>query len=95
MAIKKEDVEHVARLARLALTDAEKELFAGQLAHILEHMEQLKRLDTSKVPPTSQVLGLKNVFREDVAAPFPKTESLLANAPDREAGYFKVAKVIE
>ena len=95
MAITLQEVENVARLARLALTPAEKELFAGQLGHILEHMDQLKKLDTSRVPPTSHVLGFTNVFREDEPVPFAKAAALLANAPGREGGFFKVPKVIE
>lgn len=95
MAITVKEVQYVARLARLALTPEETELFAGQLGHILEHMEQLKRLDTSRVPPTSHVLGLTNVLREDAAAPSPCGEALLANAPEREGNFFKVPKVIE
>ena len=94
MKIERKDVDYVARLARLALTDAEKELYAGQLGHILEHMEQLARLDTSKTPPTSHVLGFTNVFREDTARLSPAAKALLGNAPEREADYFKVPKVI-
>ena len=95
MTISRKDVDYVARLARLELTEGEKELFAGQLGHILEHMGQLAKLDTASVPPTSSVLGFKNVFRDDKAKRFENTEALLANAPAREAGYFKVPKVIE
>ena len=95
MAITPKDVDYAARLARLSLTAAEKELYAGQLGHILQHMEQLKKLDTSKVPPTTSVLGARNVFREDKAVPFARAEALLANAPEREANFFKVPKVIE
>ncbi|MBI4052153.1 MAG: Asp-tRNA(Asn)/Glu-tRNA(Gln) amidotransferase subunit GatC [Elusimicrobia bacterium] len=95
MEITIKEVEHVARLARLALETGEKEKLAQQLKVILSSMEELKKLDTSKVPPTSHVLGLKSVLREDVVVPFEGREAILKNAPARELDLFKVKKVIE
>ena len=88
-------VRQVARLARLELSEAEVGRFKDQLGHILETMEELKQVDTSGVSPTSHVLGLTDVLREDVARPFAHREDLLAGAPRREGPYFKVPKVIE
>lgn len=95
MALTREDVAHIARLARLALTEEEKLRFLEQLGNILDHVSKLKSLKTEGVPPTSHVLPLKNVWREDVVVPPPDHEALLSNAPDREGPYFKVKKVIE
>ena len=95
MAIGEEDVKKIAKLARLKLSPQEIHLYQSQLVKILESMDELSRLDTSKVPPTASVLGLTNVMREDVPAPFGGVEKLLANAPEREGPYFKVRKVIE
>jgi len=97
MAITKKEVEHVARLARLALTEDEKERFTAQLGSILEYIEKLNRLDTQDVPPTTHVLPVANVWREDHAEPnrLGSTNDLLANAPEREGPFFKVKKVIE
>lgn len=88
------DVEHVARLARLSLSEEEKSLFARQMEDILTHIDQLSRLDTSKIPATYHALKIKNVLRKDEPRSFEKTESLLKNAPQREAGFFKVPQVI-
>jgi aspartyl-tRNA(Asn)/glutamyl-tRNA(Gln) amidotransferase subunit C len=97
MKITRNDVEYVARLARLELTEAEKEQYAGQLEHILDYIDQLNRLDTTDVPPTSHVLPLANVWREDVQRPSSpeEIERLLANAPERDDNFFKVKIVIE
>lgn len=97
MKISRKDVEYVARLARLELTETEKDTFTGQLGSILEYIDQLNRLETADVPPTSHVLALQNVWREDAARPCPETvrENILANAPEREDDFFKVKKVIE
>ena len=95
MAIGKEDVLKIAKLAKLKLTPAEVDLYQSQLGKILDSMAELSRLNTSQVPPTTSVLGLTNISREDVPKPFTDTERLLANAPEREGSYFKVRKVIE
>lgn len=89
------DVDHVARLARLALTDEERKKYLAQLSRILDHIQTLSAHDTSNVVPTHHVVPLANVWREDVAVPFDDREGLLANAPEREDVFFKVRKVIE
>ena len=97
MKITKQDVEHVARLARLALSEAEKERYAAQLGSILAYIDVLNKFDTANVPPTSHVLPLSNIWREDQAEPsrLGSAEDILANAPESEGPYFKVKKVIE
>ena len=90
----KAQVEHVALLARLELTEEEKEKYASQLNDILEHVEALNRLDTDDVPPTAHVLPLRNVMREDKVCDHLSNEEALANAPSREDGAFKVPKII-
>ena len=97
MKITKKDVEYVARLARLKLSEEEKEKFTGQLESILGYIDKLNAIDTTSVKPTSHIMGLKNVWREDELTPCSDAvrEALLANAPDRENDYFKVKKVIE
>jgi len=93
--ITKKEVESVARLARLRLTEEEKEKYTKQLADILKYINKLNELNTEKVEPTSHVLPLSNVFREDRVRPSLEQEEILANAPEAEAGHFKVKKVIE
>jgi aspartyl-tRNA(Asn)/glutamyl-tRNA(Gln) amidotransferase subunit C len=100
MSITQKDVEHVARLARLSLTEAEKERYTAQLAQILEYVEKLGTVSTENVPPTSHVLPMANVWREDKAEPstaetLGSSEDFLSNAPEREGPFFKVKKVIE
>jgi aspartyl-tRNA(Asn)/glutamyl-tRNA(Gln) amidotransferase subunit C len=95
MAISLTEVRHVARLARLALPDAELETLGSQLGSLLEYVKQLDRLDTSDVVPTSHAVEIGTPFREDVAVPFGDTEALLANAPDREGDSFRVPRIIE
>ena len=89
------DVEHVARLARLELSEEEKKLFAGQMAAIFGYVEKLKELNTEGILPTSHAVPMENAFREDVALPAFGTETALANAPDRVESFFRVPKVIE
>lgn len=97
MKISKKDVEYVARLARLELTEKEKDTFTEQLGSILDYIDRLNRQETADVPPTSHVLDLKNVWREDEVRPCPEEvrRNILANSPDREDDLFKVKKVIE
>jgi len=91
----KMDIEKVARLARLELTEEEKVTFGNQLEQILNYMEQLNGLDTTGVEPTSHAIPISNVFKEDEVNPsFPQKE-VLAIAPDEEDGHFKVPKIIE
>jgi len=95
VAIDDRTVEHVARLSRLELTPEERELFREQLSRILEYFSKLNELDTSGVPPTSHVVPMSNVFREDVVTPSLEREEVLGEAPDQEEGYFKVPRVFE
>jgi aspartyl-tRNA(Asn)/glutamyl-tRNA(Gln) amidotransferase subunit C len=90
MAISRDDVLHVARLARLELSDAEVERFQGQLSAILDAVSKVQELDLSDVPPTSHPLEVVNVWREDQPRPSLPVEEALANAPDRDGDLFKV-----
>jgi len=89
------DVEHIAQLARLALTDSEKEKFATQLASILSYVEKLKELDTTNVEATSHVVTIGNVVREDKVIPSLEEDVALLNAPDRAGNFYRVPKIIE
>jgi aspartyl-tRNA(Asn)/glutamyl-tRNA(Gln) amidotransferase subunit C len=95
MKISRQEVEHVAKLARLELSDGEQEKLTEQLSGILTYVEKLNELDTSGVEPTAHVLDIKNVMRDDVAAPSLSQERALANAPEKAAGHYKVPKIIE
>jgi len=88
-------VEHVANLARLRFNEEEKQKLAGQLGAILEYIEQLNKLNTDDVPPTSHVIPVINVVREDVVKPSLTQEEALANAPGGVDGLFEVPKIIE
>jgi aspartyl-tRNA(Asn)/glutamyl-tRNA(Gln) amidotransferase subunit C len=88
-------VEHVAKLARLAVNEEEKEAFSRQLSEILTYIDKLNELDTSKVQPTSHVLDLSNVLRDDMIRESLSTTDVLANAPDRVNDFFRVPKIIE
>lgn len=94
MSLSLADVEHVAALARLRLTDAEKESLREQLSSILEHIAVLDRLDTSEIPPTAQVIALDNVMRDDVVWPSLSQEEVLANAPAQQDGFIAVRAVL-
>jgi aspartyl-tRNA(Asn)/glutamyl-tRNA(Gln) amidotransferase subunit C len=89
------DVEHIAQLARLALTDSEREKFATQLASILSYVEKLKELDTSGIEPTSHVVTIGNVMREDRVSPSLAKDVVLMNAPDKAGDFYRVPKIIE
>lgn len=95
MKMTEADVEHVARLARLELNSAEKELFTSQMDAILGYVEKLMGLNTEGIVPTSHAVPVNNAFREDVAYPSIGLEKALANAPDRAGSFFAVPKVIE
>ena len=90
MAISRDEVLHVARLARLALTDEEVERLGGQLSAILEAVGKVSELDLDDIEPTAHPLELVNVWAEDEPQPSLPVEEALANAPDREAGFFRV-----
>jgi aspartyl-tRNA(Asn)/glutamyl-tRNA(Gln) amidotransferase subunit C len=93
--IAREDVEHVAELARLDLTPAEKEQFIAQLNSILTYIEKLNELDTRDVEPTSHVLPMSNVFRDDEVRPSMDRAEVLRNAPEESHFFFKVPRIIE
>jgi len=95
MALTLEEVEHIASLARLRLTDEEKARYREQLSAILDYMVKLKALDTSTIEPTATVLPLRTVLRSDVSRPSLPPDQLLANAPAAEAEMFRVPPVLE
>jgi len=93
--ISRQDVEHVARLARLALDDAELERMREQLNGILGYIDTLRALDTAGVEPTSHAVPLVNVMREDAERPCLSRDDALASAPDRAGEFFRVPRIIE
>jgi len=95
MKLSKQEVEHVAKLARLEMTEAEKEAFSRELSSILTYIEQLKSWDTTGVEPTATVLDQDNVFRGDQVRPSLPVETALSNAPEAEDGYFRVPRILE
>ncbi len=95
MALTLEEVEHIADLARLSLTDEEKERFREQLSAILDHFSKLQTLDTADIPPTFSVLSPHNVLRPDRVHPCLTPEELLRNAPQSENNQFRVPPVLE
>lgn len=95
MRISKEDVIHVAKLARLQLSDEELERMTRELDCILAYMEQLRSVDTTGIEPTAHAMELSNVFREDEVCPSLDVEEALANAPRRRNDAFEVPRIIE
>ncbi len=95
MALTRDDVLHIARLARIALSDDEVERFRAQLSGILDHFAALAAVDTEAVEPTAHPLPLANVMREDVIEPSLPRDAVLANAPLTEDGYIRVRAVLE
>jgi aspartyl-tRNA(Asn)/glutamyl-tRNA(Gln) amidotransferase subunit C len=92
--ISREDVAHVAQLARLRLTDEELDLFTGQLAAVLEHAEDVESLDVHDIEPTAHPLPLVNVTRPDELRPTLDRDEVLAAAPEVEDGQFKVPMIL-
>jgi aspartyl-tRNA(Asn)/glutamyl-tRNA(Gln) amidotransferase subunit C len=90
-----DEVEHVARLARLALDAEEKERMRRQLDAILGYVEQLRRVDTEGIEPTAHVLPLVNVMRDDEVRPSYPADAMLHNAPDAQDGQFRVPRILE
>ena len=88
-------VEHIAELARLSLSDEEKARYQEQLSAILEYFERLQAVDTSAIPPTATVLPLRNVMRADESRDSASREDVLANAPQTEDGCFRVQAVLD
>ncbi len=95
MKLSREEVKHIALLARLGLNEDEIEKFRLQLSNILDNFEVLKQVDTSNLPPTAQSVNLQNVFRADEARTSYPAEEILANAPQQDINYFKVKAVLE
>lgn len=95
MTLTLEEVEHIAELARLRLTEEEKERYREQLSAILDYAARLQELDTSDIPPTSSVLPTRSVLRPDQPQPGLTIEELLKNAPDTEGRQFRVPPILE
>ena len=95
MKLSREEVLHIALLARLGLSEAEVDMFREQLSDILGHFEELQQVDTSGIPPTAHSVALQNVLRKDAVAPSLPQGEVLANAPEREGDLFKVRPVLE
>jgi aspartyl-tRNA(Asn)/glutamyl-tRNA(Gln) amidotransferase subunit C len=95
MSLTAEEVLHIARLARIALTDADVERFTPQLSGILDHFAELAAVDTEGLEPTAHPLPLSNVMRADLVAPSLSQADALANAPVQEDGFFRVRAVLE
>ncbi len=95
MKLSHEEVLHIARLARLGLTEEDVDKFGEQLSNILENFEILKQVDTTDIPPTAQPVALHNVMRDDKVTLSLAPEDILANAPRREGDCFRVRAVLE
>ncbi|MCF6139160.1 Asp-tRNA(Asn)/Glu-tRNA(Gln) amidotransferase subunit GatC [Pseudalkalibacillus berkeleyi] len=93
--ITKEEVKHVAKLARLSVTEEDADMFTKQLDDIIGYAEQLNELDTENVEPTTHVLDMKNILREDVKKEWLTNEEALKNTPDKQNGLIKVPAVLE
>jgi aspartyl-tRNA(Asn)/glutamyl-tRNA(Gln) amidotransferase subunit C len=93
--ISRVEVEHVARLARLELSEADKDRMQGELDGILAYIDKLRALDVEGVPPTTHAVPLTNVMRADEPEPSLPSEEMLANAPDRNGEYVRVPRIIE
>lgn len=95
MKISEKEIEHIAALARLSLSEEEKVLFGSQLSSILEYMDKLNELDTKDIEPTSHVLSLSNVMRGDVPKDSITRDEALMNAPEHTEKFYRVPKIIE
>jgi len=95
MKISREEVLHIARLARLGVTEEEVDRLSEQLSNILENFEILQQVDTTDVPPTAQSIALQNVVSDDSIAPSLPPSEVLANAPQKEGDFFKIRAVLE
>jgi len=95
MKLSREEVLHIARLARVGLTEAEINRFSEQLSQLLENFEVLQQVDTTDVPPTAQSIDLQSVMRDDEVAPSFPADDILKNAPRREGDCFRVRAVLE
>jgi aspartyl-tRNA(Asn)/glutamyl-tRNA(Gln) amidotransferase subunit C len=95
MGLTREEVLHVARLARLSFSEAEVDRLRDQLGDILDYIRQLDTLDTRDVVPTSHAVEMGTPFRDDTVRPFGDKEAILSNAPDRVGDFFRVPRIIE
>ena len=95
MKLSRDEVLHIALLARLGLTEAEVDRFSEQLSNILENFEVLQQVDTDGIPPTAQAIPLQSVMRRDEVAPSLPASDILANAPRKEEDFFRVRAVLE
>lgn len=95
MKLSRDEVLHIALLARLGLTETEVDKLSEQLSNILENFEVLQQVDTSGIPPTAQAIALQNVMKEDKEAASLPPDQILANAPQSDGGFFKVRAVLE
>ncbi len=95
MKLSREEVLHIARLARLGVTEADVDKFREQLSNLLENFQALQEVDTEGVPPTAQSIDLHSVVSEDEVAPSLPPEQVLANAPRKKGGFFRVRAVLE
>lgn len=95
MKVTKETIEHVANLARLNLSEEEKERLTVEMENIISYVDKLNELDTAGIEPTQHVLSIKNVFRKDEKGASFNRDKILSNAPSEENGCFKVPKVVE
>ena len=95
MSLTRDEVLHIARLARVGLSEEDVAKFQEQLSEILDHFEALRRLDTEGVPPTSHPLPLESVMRQDEVGPSLPRDEVLANAPLEDEGFFRVRAVLE
>ena len=95
MKLSREEVEHIALLARIGLSEEEVERFRKELSSILAYFSRLQEVNTEDVPPTSHVIPLSNVMREDKIAPSLPPEEVLSNAPEVEEGFIKVPPILE
>jgi len=95
LPISRQEVEHIAKLARVGLSEADIVKFQEQLSSILDYFQILRQVDTEGVPPTAQTLPLQNIMRDDTSAPSFAKEAVLANAPLRAGDHFRVQAVLE
>ena len=95
MTLSREQVRHVALLARLGLKEGEEDFYAEQLSRILEHIDRLSEVDTESIPPTAQVVEVRNVMRDDEPRPCLSQEAAIANAPEADGGFLVVKAIQE
>lgn len=95
MSLTPDEVKHIARLARVGLSDDDIALFQVQLSEILDYFQRLREVDTEGLPPTAHTLAMHNVMRDDESLPSFDKEEVLANAPQREEDLFRVRAILE